>query len=145
MTQGEASLGQIEYQATVSSVQNSLNKKRENIKLADKEQYDIGKYSSVHGASIAVRKFKKSNPSLKKKYEEWLKLKSNKTVLSKMKRGRPLMLGSLDKKVKNFLLILGRKRGVVNSVVAIAVAQALIKKSADEHLKCIDLISSTWT
>ena len=145
MTQGEASLGQIEYQATVSSVQNSLNKKRENIKLADKEQYDIGKYSSVHGASIAVRKFKKSNPSLKKKYEEWLKLKSNKTVLSKMKRGRPLMLGSLDKKLKNFLLILGRKRGVVNSVVAIAVAQALIKKSADEHLKCIDLISSTWT
>ena len=145
MTQGEASLGRIEYQATVSSVQNSLNKKRENIKLADKEQYDIGKYSSVHGASIAIRKFKKSNPSLKKKYEEWLKLKSNKTVLSKMKRGRPLMLGSLDKKVKNFLLILGRKRGVVNSVVAIAVAQALIKKSADEHLKCIDLISSTWT
>ena len=70
MTQGEASLGQIEYQATVSSVQNSLNKKREKIKLADKEQYDIGKYSSVHGASIAVRKFKKSNPSLKKKYEE---------------------------------------------------------------------------
>ena len=70
MTQGEASLGQIKYQATVSSVQNSLNKKRENIKLADKEQYNTGKYSSAHGASIAIRKFKKSNPSLKKKYEE---------------------------------------------------------------------------
>ena len=60
-----------------------------------------------------------------------------------MKRGRPLMLGSLDRKVKNFLLILGRKGGVANSVVAIAVAQALFKKSTDEHLKCIDPISST--
>ena len=63
-----------------------------------------------------------------------------------MKRGPPLMLGSLDKKSKNLSFdFRKKKRGVVNSVVAIAVAQALIKKSADEHLKCIDLISSTWT
>ena len=62
-----------------------------------------------------------------------------------MKRGRPLMLGSLDKKVKNFLMILRRKEQDVNSVVAIAVAQALIEKCTDKHLKCIDLISSKWT
>ena len=55
-----------------------------------------------------------------------------------MKRGRPLMLGSLDEKVK-------RKGGVVNSVVAIAVAQALIENRTDKHLKCINLILSTWT
>ena len=42
-------------------------------------------------------------------------------------------------------MILRRKGGAVNSIVAIAVAQALIEKSADEHLKCIDLISSTRT
>ena len=58
-----------------------------------------------------------------------------------MERGRPLMLGSLDEKVKNFLMILRRKGGVVNSVVAIAVVQALIEKSTDEHLKCTGLIS----
>ena len=37
LAQGETSLGQIEYQAVVSSFQNSLKKKRENIKLTDKE------------------------------------------------------------------------------------------------------------
>ena len=37
------------------------------------------------------------------------------------------------------------RAGVVNSVVAIAIAQALIEKSTDEHLECIDLISSIWT
>ena len=42
-------------------------------------------------------------------------------------------------------MILRRKGGVVNSVVAIAAAQALIQKSSDEHLKCIDLVSSSWT
>ena len=62
-----------------------------------------------------------------------------------MKRGRPLMLGSLDEKVKNFLLILRRKGGVLNSVFAIAIAQALLEKRGDKHLKCINLISSTWT
>ena len=62
-----------------------------------------------------------------------------------MKRGRPLMLGSLDEKVKSFLLILRRKGRVVNSVFAIAIAQALLEKRGDKHLKCINLISSTWT
>ena len=66
-------------------------------------------------------------------------------VLSKKKRGRPLMLSPRDKKVKNVLIILRGKVGVLNFVVVIAVAQALIEKSTDDHLKCIDLISSTWT
>ena len=74
-----------------------------------------------------------------------MKSKSEKTELTKLKRGRPLILGSIDEKVKNFLLILRRKGGVVNSAVAIAAAQALIQKSSDEHLKCIDLVSSSWT
>ena len=34
-------------------------------------------------------------------------------------------------------MILRRQAGVANPVIAIAVAQALIEKSADEHLKCI--------
>ena len=55
------------------------------------------------------------------------------------------MLGSVDEKVKNFLLIFRQKGGVLNSVVAIAAAQALIQKSSDEHLKCIDVVSSSST
>jgi len=154
-TEQESSLGIIEYQAVVSSVENNMKKKRENVKLTDKERYDIGKYCSIHGAIAAIRKFKKSHPhikllestarSLRKKYEELLKSKSGKTELTKLKRGRPLMLGSVDEKVKNFLMILRRKGGVVNSVVAIAAAQALIQKSPEEHLKCIDILTSSWT
>ena len=151
----ELSLALLEYQAVVSSVQDITKKKRENIKLTDKERYDIRKYSSIHGATAAVRKFKKSHPhlklgesparSLKKKYEELLKSKSKKMELTKLKRGRLLMLGSIDEKVKNFLLILRRKGGVVNPFVAIAAAEALIQKSSDEHLGCIELVSSSWT
>ena len=65
--------------------------------------------------------------------------------MTKLKRGGHLMLGSVGEKVKNFLLILRQKGGVVNFVVAIAAAQALIQKSSDEHLKCIDVVSSSWT
>ena len=72
----------------------------------------------------------------------WFALKKN--GLQKMQRGRPLMLGTLDEKVKNILTILRRKGGVVNTVVAIATAQALKERSQDEHLKCIDLESSSW-
>ena len=43
------------------------------------------------------------------------------------------MLGSVDEKVKNFLMILQRKGGVVNSVVVIAAAQSLIQQSPEEH------------
>ena len=127
----------------MSSVQDITQKNRENIKLTDKERFDIGKYGSIHGATAVVRKFKKSHPhlklgestarSLKKKHKKVLKSKSEKIELTKLKRGRPLMLGSIDEKVKNFSLILRPKRGVVNSVVAIAAAQALIQKSSDEH------------
>ena len=120
--------------------------------MTDKERYDIGKYSSIHVASTADRKLKRFHPqlgesiarSLKKNYEALLTMISNKTVLPKMKRSGPLMVGSLNQKVKIFLMISRRKGGVVNSVVAIADAQGLISKSTHEHLNCIDLISSTW-
>ena len=60
-----------------------------------------------------------------------------------MKRGRPLLLGKLDETVKNFLIALRKKGGVVNTVVANATAKALISKSDDEHLRLIDLDSSS--
>ena len=53
-----------------------------------------GKYCSIHGATAAIRKIKKSHPhtkllestarSLQKKYEELLKSKSGKTELTKL-------------------------------------------------------------
>ena len=52
-----------------------------------------------------------------------------------MQYGRPLMLGSLDKRIWKFVMILREKRIVVNSVVTIAVTRALMEKSKDEHFE----------
>ena len=54
------------------------------------------------------------------------------------------MMGELDGKVKNFLHVLRRKRGIVNIVVAVATANVFIVRSQNEHFKCIDLDSSYW-
>ena len=43
------------------------------------------------------------------------------------------MIGSLDAKVQKFLMALRAKEGVVNTVVAVAVAKAFIEKSMN-HL-----------
>ena len=96
-------------------------------------------------------KFKKEHPQLKEstvrpfreKYHSSLKAKKVGTAITKklpsLKRGRPLLLGTIDEKVNNFLFALRQKGGVVNTVVAIATAKALIERSKDEHLKLIDL------
>ena len=55
------------------------------------------------------------------------------------------MFGTLDDKVKRFLRVLRRKGGVVNTLVTVATAKALIARNPDEHLKCLDLDSSCWT
>ena len=64
--------------------------------------------------------------------------------LATMTRGRPLMLEKLDEKVKNFILALRRKGGVVITVVAIAAAKAFFQKSNEDHLKVTELEKSSW-
>ena len=59
-------------------------------------------------------------------------------------RGRLLKLGKLDEKVKNILLALRFKQGVVNTVVAIVSAKTLTRKSNGEHLILIELEKSSW-
>ena len=94
-------------------------------------------------------KFKKEHPQLKEstvrafweKYHSSLKAKKVGTAITKklpsLKRGRPLLLGTIDEKVKNFLFALRQKGGVMNT-------KALIERSKDEHLKLIDLESCYW-
>ena len=54
------------------------------------------------------------------------------------------MLRTLDEKVETFLHVLRRKGDVVNTVVAVATAKALIARTLDEHLKCLDLDFLYW-
>ena len=51
---------------------------------------------------------------------------------------RQLLLRKGDKKVKIFLLTLCLKKGMVNTVVAVVVAKALIAKSSDGSLRVLD-------
>ena len=64
--------------------------------------------------------------------------------ITSLKRGRPLLLGSLDKKVQKFLVALHSKGGVVDTIVAVAVAKGLTQKSSDGSLKVLDLDNSSW-
>ena len=155
--QDETSLGVLDYNAVRTSLQKeTLKKKRKNGWFSDKEHYQIRKYASIYGLTAAVKKFKKSHShfkfgesitkNIRIKYEELLKKKKaeNFSKISLRKRGRPLMFGTLDAKVQIFLHVLRRKGGVVNTIVAIATAKTLIARSQDEHLKCIDLESTSW-
>ena len=47
-------------------------------------------------------------------------------------------------KNKDIFISFAQKGGVVNTVVAIATAKALIKKSDDEHLNLIDIDRCFW-
>ena len=99
-----------------------------------------------------MKKFKDQYPNLNKssvrtfrdKYNKKLKASGNsrspaKKIVSK-KRGRPLMLGALDEKIKNFLFTIRKKGGVVT----IATAKALIEKSDEQYLSNIDFAKSSW-
>ena len=112
--------------------------------------------ASAHGPGATVKKFRKSHPhlnsgestvrGLRAKYEELLKSETAGELASipKLKRGSSFMLGELHEKVKNFLHVLRRKVGVVNTVETVAAAKAFIARSQNEHLNCIDLDSSYW-
>ena len=67
-------------------------------------------------------------------------------MLPREKVGHPRLLGDdIDNKVQEYLHILRRKGAIVNSVVALATAKALIQQSQDEHVKAIDLENTSWT
>ena len=152
----ETSLGMLDYVAVPTTLQQSNKKKQKSNKFSDEERYLIGKYTSVHGPSVTVKKFRESHPysnfdestarSLRAEYQKFLKSKATGELasISQLKRERSFMLGELNEKVKNFLHVLRRKMGVVNIVVVIATAKAFIAKNQNEYLKCIDLDPSYW-
>ena len=113
-TQKESNLGVVEYVSVRKSI-SDVNHQR----FSDEDQFPIGKYAAVHGPMAIIKRFKPKFPHLKEstvrtfrdKYRNTLKRESSSPVkkLATMTHGRPLMLGKLDEKVKNFLLALRRK------------------------------------
>ena len=96
----------------------------------------------MYGPASTTRKWKKTYPNLnestvrgfKKRYDAHIsdadrKKKSPKKVIVNKLRGRPCLLGDkIDPLVQNYLKATRQKRGVVNSLVAIPTAKALLKR-----------------
>ena len=155
-SQEKTSLGVLDHYAVRSSFEAlTKKKKRKDSIFSDEESNQTGQYASVHGPTVTVKKFKKTHLHLNfgesttrsfgTKYQKLLKKEKQSSNISLQKTDRPLLLGTLDKKVKTFPHVFRRKGGMVNTVLAVATAKPLTARSPDEHLKCLDLNSSYWT
>ena len=103
----------------------ALNEKgptKKSVQFTEEECFEIGRYTTVNGATNTVKRFKKNHPLLNFrestawKLRDWYKniTKQEKTTpnkMSRLKRGRPVMLvAALDENAKTFLLQLKAKR-----------------------------------
>ena len=154
----ESGLGLLDFQACLDANKTATRQKRNSYqKWTEVERYEIGKYASIYGHANAVRKFQTESRPLNestvrrfsKLYQEEIEnaRKQNRAVsnrLEKLQRGRPLLLGTLDEMVRNFLLALRNRGGLVNSVIAVSAAKALIARNPHVLLSHIDLDSSSW-
>ena len=122
----------------------------------ERDRLTIARYAELNLLRRTARKFDKQYPNLNestarsflKKYTA-MKNRGKKNSTSPMKvipakrRGKPLMLGTVDKKMRDFLIALRARGGVVNSTTAIAAAKGLIQTSSDPNLKRIK-INTSW-
>ena len=118
----------------------------------ERDRLTIARYAELNGPRRTARKFDKQYPNLNestvrsflKKYTA-MKSRGKKNSTSPIKgipakrRGRPLMLRIVDKKIRDFLIALRHRGGVVKSTIAIAAAKRLIQSSSDPDLKRIKI------
>lgn len=151
-------LGVLDYEAAVQNI-SKMSEKRGKYKLySEDDRFKIGKYASENGNSKAIIHFKNKFAGLKestvrtfkKQYQEELKesriqRRSPNKILKAKRRGRPLLLGNIDAMVQKFLKSTRSRGGVVNSSVAIAVADALVKRYPEYELEHIQFRNRSWT
>ena len=124
----------MDHETVDASVRKKLKQSRGSYKAySDKDRFLIGKDASIYGPSSATRKWKKTYPNLNKStvrgFRKRCKKKSPKKVIVNKLRVRPCLLGDkIDQLVQNYLKATRYKGGVVNSLVTIATAKALLKR-----------------
>ena len=136
-------LGAVDYEMVDSAVRKKPNKAHGSYKVySDKDRFSIGKNASIYGTASAVRKWKKTYPHInestvrgfKKRYEAQIrdenrKKKSPRKVIFNKLHGRPCLLGNkIDPLVQKYLKATRYKGGVVNTMIALATAEALTKR-----------------
>ena len=136
-------MGVVDHETVDASVRKKLKQSRGSHQAySDKDRFLIGKDASIYGPSSATRKWNKTYPNLnettvrgfRKRYEAQIKdvhskKKSPKKVIVNNLRGRPCLLGDkINPLVQIYLKATRYKGGVVNSLLAIATAKALLKR-----------------
>lgn len=136
-------MGTVDYEMVKSATRQQPSRKRGAYKdYSSKDRFSMGKNASIYGIASTVRSWKKTYPNLnestvrgfKKRYETQIKdasrkNKSPKKVIVNKLRGRPCLLGDkMDPLVQKYLKATRYKGGVVNTMMAIATAKALVKR-----------------
>ena len=131
--------------AVRSAITSQGSSRRSYIHLTPAQKFQIGKRASEHGSTNALHYYKATFPELPKlketsvrrfkdTYRENLKKRvrcdsaDEVKELPNKKMGRPLLVGEdIDQQVKEYLKFLRKKGSAVNTVVAIAAAEGVIK------------------
>ena len=87
---------------------------------------------------IPVRTFKKQHQGELEKARS--QKRSPSKVIKVKKRGRPLLLGGLDKMIQTFLRNTRSHGGVVNTAVAIAVADASVERHPEQEFNQVQFL-----
>ena len=111
---GELGLVDLEIAVTASKSTSEGKRSKDQV-YSDSDRFKIAKYSLLHGSRRAARKFKAQFPRLNgstvrtfvAKYNRMRK-ESNRSINSipVERRGRPVMLGEIDTKVKAYIVSL---------------------------------------
>ena len=78
-----------------------------------------------------------------KERERKKKMNGSSCVTNVRKRGRLIILGSINRKVRDLLIALRNRGGIVSSAIAIIVAKAFIQESCDKSVKNL-CIRQSW-
>jgi len=124
---------------TTMTTKRGVKRKAANNHYTPEVRDKIAKYATEHGNVAAARKFSQQLQmdvkesavrAMKKKY--LLQVKETKDVpvtqLTPEKRGRPLLLGEIDKDVADHIRSIREAGGIVNQDIVIATARGLVKR-----------------
>lgn len=127
-------------------------------KWKNEDRYQIGRYALENGTAASVRRFKDKFPSLNESTVRSFKVKVEKELSDARKEGRdvsksinkysappgrPLLLGELDSMVQTYIRAVSTRGAVINTSLAKATANALIRRHPD-IVGEIDIDSSSW-
>ena len=138
----DSTFGFVDDRIARNAAKKALNPRRKKYnEYTASDRFRIGKYRTKNGSRRTARAFQKEFPNLNessvrnfmKKYakEQGLKKKMNGSScvsIPNRKRGRPPMLGSIDQKVRDFLIALRHCGGIVSSTIATQSVKVLLVK-----------------